>query len=151
MLCLLQKKLHTLCLCMQYRIKPTFPYFVYNFLPLIYNILCSCYELCTVFYYFGKIFTNFKRSLIFLLVLVTLFNHKMNQFTLQLLYVFQLTQKMFHSGTLTQNLKFGTLQVSLARHANLRRSTVLNKYHEQVFVILIKFPHRNCLNNFLCE
>ena len=33
-LCLLKKKLHTLCLCMQYRIKPIFPYFVNNFLNI---------------------------------------------------------------------------------------------------------------------
>ena len=38
MLYLSKNKVYTLCLCMQYRIKPIFPYFVDKFLALIYNI-----------------------------------------------------------------------------------------------------------------
>ena len=88
MLCLLKKKLHTLCLCLQYRIKPIFPYFVDNFLALVYTIYVAVTYYVLYCMIFGEnTFTVAKRSPVFLLVYLTLFNHKINQLTLKLLYV----------------------------------------------------------------
>ena len=53
MLCFL-KMPHTLCLCMQYRITPIFSYFVNNFLNIDIQYTYSCYEMCTLLYYFWR-------------------------------------------------------------------------------------------------
>ena len=50
--------LHTLCLCMQHRIKPIFPNFVNNFLALIYNIYVAVRNYLLYGIIFGENFYN---------------------------------------------------------------------------------------------
>ena len=65
MLCLLKKKLHTLCLRKQYRIKPIFPYFVNNLLALIYNVYVAVTNYVLYYIIFGEKLLQLLRGLLF--------------------------------------------------------------------------------------
>ena len=64
MLCLLlKKKLHTLCLCMQYRMKPIFPYL--KKIALIYNIYVAVTNYVLYYIIFGENLLQLLSGLLF--------------------------------------------------------------------------------------